>query len=426
MKTILRWFVAAIAALVPTLASAVFHTFVVDQVYSNATGTIQFVVLREAFSANGQHLFEGQNLRSGQGSNVQSYRIPTNLPSNATANRRVLFATQAFADLGIVTPDYIIPEQFVPRPGGFVDFASVSRLTYANLPDDGVNAIGLNGQPRSNVATNFAGSSGSVTVAQASPNYTALWWNANESGWGLNINHQGSIVFATLFTYESTGQPMWLVMSNGNRQSDGRTFTGDLFRTTGPAFNANPFTPIGPSNVTNVGTMSITFNGTNSATLNYSFTGSPVTKSIVRQEFGSRAANCVGTTNSRAGATNYQDLWWVPTESGWGINVTHQDNTIFATLFTYDATGRGLWLVLPAGVRQGDGSYFGAIYRTTGPAFNANPFTPIGPGNITEVGTMRFTFSNGENGTLAYTVNGAPVTKQIVRQTFASPVPGCS
>ena len=39
-------------------------------------------------------------------------------------------------------------------------------------------------------------------------------------------------------------------------QADGVTFTGDLYRTTGPAFNANPFTPIGTANLTKVGTMS--------------------------------------------------------------------------------------------------------------------------------------------------------------------------
>ena len=25
-----------------------------------------------------------------------------------------------------------------------------------------------------------------------------------------------------------------------------------------------------------------------------------------------------------------QDLWWNPAESGWGINLAHQDDTVFA------------------------------------------------------------------------------------------------
>ncbi|MCM2329642.1 MAG: choice-of-anchor J domain-containing protein, partial [Lysobacter sp.] len=46
-------------------------------------------------------------------------------------------------------------------------------------------------------------------------NYTGLWYNfpaESESGWGVNFTHQGNIVFATLFTYDSGGAPLWLVM----------------------------------------------------------------------------------------------------------------------------------------------------------------------------------------------------------------------
>jgi hypothetical protein len=219
---------------------------------------------------------------------------------------------------------------------------------------------------------------------------------------------------------------MWLVMSAGTMQSDGVTFTGDLYRTTGPAFNANPFTPIGPANVTRVGDMSITFDESNAATLRYTVNGVSVTKSIQRQVFGTRAAVCLPTTDSRASLANYQDLWYIPAESGWGLNVTHQDNTVFATLFTYDSGGRGLWLVLPAGTRQGDGSYFGDLYRVNGSPFNAIPFTPTASADVTNVGNMRLRFTDGNNGTLTYTYNGSPVTKAIVRQVFSTPVSACN
>jgi hypothetical protein len=255
---------------------------------------------------------------------------------------------------------------------------------------------------------------------------TALWWNPSESGWGLNLNHQGNTLFGTLFTYDANHAPLWLVLSSGAMQSDGVTFTGDLYQTTGPAFNANPFTPIGAANLTRVGTMTVSFYDVNSGSLSYTMNGAEVSKSIQRQVFGSRAASCLPTTASRASATNYQDLWWNAAESGWGLNVTHQDNTLFATLFTYDASGKGLWLVMSGGQRQSDGSYSGDLFRTSGPAFNANPFTPIGAGNVTTVGTMRLRFSDGLNGTLTYTYNGASVTKSITRQVFSSPLPDCN
>ena len=77
-------------------------------------------------------------------------------------------------------------------------------------------------------------------------------------------------------------------------------------------------------------------------------------------------------------------------------------------------------------MRQADGSYQGTLYRSSGPAFNANPFTPITEANLTNVGTMRFAFADGERGTLTYTVSGTTVTKAITRLVFSSPVPACN
>ncbi|QJR15049.1 BACON domain-containing protein [Usitatibacter palustris] len=267
--------------------------------------------------------------------------------------------------------------------------------------------------------TSTGGSGGGST------NYTAMWWNAAESGWGINVSHQGNTVFATMFTYDSAGNPLWLTMSDGQKGS-GETFTGRLYRTTGSAFNANPFTPIGAGNITDVGSMTITFSG-ETATLSYTFNGTTVNKTLTKYLFGSRVANCVSTSGDRTGLTNYQDLWWFgPGESGWGLNITHQDTKLFVTMFNYNAAGQGVWWIMSDGPRQGDGSYLGLLYQTTGPAFNANPFTPIGAGNITQVGTMRLTFQNGTQATLVYTVNGVTVTKQITRYILTTSFPSCS
>ena len=271
----------------------------------------------------------------------------------------------------------------------------------------------------------------SVTGASSgsSSNYTALWWNApanSESGWGMNFVQQGDTAFATLFTYDSSGAPMWLFMSGGTRQGTADTFSGPLYRATGPAFFTNPFPSIGPGNLTQVGTMTVAFSGANSGTLTYSVNGVNVGKSITKQVYGAAAATCVSTTGSRASATNYQDLWWnfpANSESGWGLNITHQGDILFGTLFTYGANNRDLWLVMSAGVRQPDGSYFGELYQIAGPPFNAQPWTAVG---LTQVGTMRLRFSNGETGTLEYTAYGITVTKTITRQVFSSPVPLCT
>ena len=254
------------------------------------------------------------------------------------------------------------------------------------------------------------------------PNYTDLWWNANESGWGLNLNHQGDTLFATLFTYDTDGTAMWLVMSSGAKQADG-SYSGSLYRNTGPAFNASPWTSV---NYTLVGSMRLTFSGSGAAgILSYNVFGSSVTKSITRFVY-STPVSCTFTTASRGSATNYQDLWWNPNESGWGVNVTHQGGILFATLFTYDAAGKGLWLAMTEGRRNSNGSYSGTLYRNTGPAFNAVPFTPITAPNYTVVGTMTFNFTSGNSATLTYTVGGVPVTKTIQRYVFGTSTPLCN
>lgn len=246
-------------------------------------------------------------------------------------------------------------------------------------------------------------------------NHTALWWNPAESGWGLNVNHQGNKVFATIFTYDAAG-PMWLVMSDSTLMGDG-AYQGTLYRTTGPAFNSVPF---GGVNATAVGTMRIAFSGTNAAALNYTFNGTQVAKSLSRQAFGT-LAECTWSAFDRSYERNYQDLWFNAAEPGWGVNVTHQGDKVFATLFTYDATGRGVWLVMSDGALAG-GSYSGPLYRTSGPVFDASPWVAA---TATQVGTMSFAPSNGNAARLSYTFNGVTVTKQVTRQTFANLKPVC-
>lgn len=250
-------------------------------------------------------------------------------------------------------------------------------------------------------------------------NFTNLWWNPAEPGWGLNLNHQGDILFATLFTYASDESDLWLVASSLSRQPDGR-FTGPLYRTRGPAFNASPWSPV---SVLEVGSMTLAFESTRHGSLRYTVNGVTVSKAIENQVFAAARPQCASTTGSRAAATNYQDLWWNPAESGWGLNLTHQAGIIFATLFTYYPDGRDMWLVA-SDLRAGaDGAWSGPLYRTRGPSHASSLWFPP---TVTPVGTMRLAFAGGESGTLTYTVSGVTVTKAIQRQVFAARPPLCA
>jgi lysyl endopeptidase len=251
-------------------------------------------------------------------------------------------------------------------------------------------------------------------------NYTSLWFNEATQGWGVNLNHQGNTIFATLFNYASDLQPLWLVASGLALQADG-SFTGTLYRLTGPPYFQLPWNPSG-TNLTTVGTMTVSFSGPSAGTLSYSVNGVSVTRSITKQVFATPVPTCTFGTGSRAGLTNYQDLWFNPSESGWGINFTHQGNLIFATLFNYNNVGRDIWLVASGLARQADGSYFGELYVTGGGPFNSSPW---GGFAVVNVGTMSVRFTNGENAVLTYTASNNTVTKNITRQVFGSTVPFC-
>ena len=264
------------------------------------------------------------------------------------------------------------------------------------------------------------------------PNYQGLWWNApagSEPGWGINFAHQGDTIFATWFTYDDNGNPLWLA-AELHLVSPG-VYTGNLFTTTGPPFNAEPFDPAVVVETT-VGTATLTFTDNNHATFSYTVTTGTraklavaQTKNITRQLYATPIPHCVWNGSADLSlATNYQDLWWrspAASESGWGINLTHQADTIFATWFTYDANGKPWWLAFVAN-KTGPGVYTGDIFTATGPPLNAVPF-----GGVVEtvVGSAELTFADGNAASFAYTVNGISQTKPITRQVFAGNGTAC-
>jgi hypothetical protein len=268
--------------------------------------------------------------------------------------------------------------------------------------------------------------SGTGQPASTAPvSYEGLWWAAppgSESGWGINIAHQGETFFVTWFTYDPTGKGWWLSMTAP--QVAAGIYSGALYATTGPAFNAVPFNPA-QVKATQVGSGTLIFSDTNDGTFAYTVNGLSQAKSITREVFGPLPA-CAAATASLAAATNYTDLWWAApagSESGWGINLTQEGQTIFATWFTYDLDGMPMWLSATT-ANTAPGVYAGTLYRTTGPAFDAVPFNPANV-VLTAVGTATFTFSDGNDATFAYTVNAVSQAKAITRQVFQAPGTVC-
>ncbi len=120
---------------------------------------------------------------------------------------------------------------------------------------------------------------------------------------------------------------------------------------------------------------------------------------------------------ANAPAFDYTDLWWNPNESGWGLSIAqHASHAIFAAWFTYAADGNPTWYTLPSGTWTSPTTYTGTIYTASGPAADG-PFDSSQV-VVTAVGTATLTFSDANNGTLSYTVNGVSGSKPITRQPF--------
>jgi len=294
-----------------------------------------------------------------------------------------------------------------------MNIASLKTLTFSQLADIAAYILQLRGPP--------------------AINYQGLWWAASgtESGWGVNFVHQGDQVFATWYTYDTSGNAWWLSMLAGRTSSTGSTYTGTIFQTTGSPFNAQPFPPVTPAANLPVGTGTVSFSGYNTGSFSYTVNGVTQTKAIARfiLDPTSQDPTCTyASAPNLAGAVNYQDLWWVPSESGWGVNFSHQNGLLFATWYTYDAKNTGisnppLWLSALL-LQQGTTSvYTGTINRTSGPRFDdyKTPFA------TQSVGTMTVTFTDGNHATFAYNINaagGLPATtqsKSITRFLFAGP-----
>lgn len=121
-----------------------------------------------------------------------------------------------------------------------------------------------------------------------------------------------------------------------------------------------------------------------------------------------------------ARASNVSDHWFSPSESGWGVSVTQQDEIAFIVFFVYDQDGRPMWLH-GTGTRYGydmerNPGFAGPLYRTTGPWFGG-PFDPAAVQAV-QVGTVTFEARGVDSAAIEYTVDGVKTTKTVQRLTF--------
>ena len=161
---------------------------------------------------------------------------------------------------------------------------------------------------------------------------TDLWWNANESGWGVTATHQRDVVFLTFFVYGVdsratfyTGQASYVAQAG----SGALIFRGPMYETTGPWLGI----PFNPNLVTRRQVGTVTFTAfVDAATLEYNIDNTFVTKSLTRQTFlnndltGGYAGVFNQTSSGCANAANN-----VTAESIVGVAITNSTTTLAMT-----------------------------------------------------------------------------------------------
>ncbi|MFZ3323627.1 MAG: YncE family protein [Usitatibacter sp.] len=238
---------------------------------------------------------------------------------------------------------------------------------------------------------------------------SGLWWNPSESGWGIHFVQRHGNIFASWFTYDDKGNPIWYTVPNCVMPASGNSCSGTVYQVKGPLFFAVTYDP-SMRVTTAVGTMSVSFTGTDNASMSYTVNGVSRTVAITREMF---------STSMGGPGIDYTDMWWNANEPGWGAAITQQADTIFIAWYVYDAdsSGNPTWFVAPDCEIAADGqSCGGTAYQVTGPPFG----TTFDPKQVvtTNAGQFRLTFDDPNHGTLNFLSKSIFVSKTVTRMIF--------
>ena len=124
----------------------------------------------------------------------------------------------------------------------------------------------------------------------------------------------------------------------------------------------------------------------------------------------------VCSTTAAAAPVDPTDLWWNPSESGWGMYVMRGGDTLFATLAVYDVASRGTFYT--TALSLGGTTWSGDLYESRGPYVGATRYDPSLV-TLRKVGTLAFQQDSANAGTLDYSVDGIGVRKGVERFLLA-------
>jgi hypothetical protein len=165
VRRLLRWAtVIGVVTVVAAPAHANFHLWGIQEVYSNSSGTLQFIELVDQFGGQNDIGFGAQfsplQVTNSSATQTNTANIPPGdvTPGNSL-NHMLLFGTSGIHAAGGPTPDYIIPNNFLFTSGGSISFFGYNGGAYTALPTDGLLSRTWNGGNALNSPTNQGRSS---------------------------------------------------------------------------------------------------------------------------------------------------------------------------------------------------------------------------------------------------------------------------
>jgi len=152
------------------------HLWRINEIFSDASGVVQFVELHECCGATHELHLRGIEFTSDATGSV--FTFPNGLEP-PTSRRFLLLATEAFTALpGVPQPDFILPDGFLSTDGDLLWYGEAQnydKFAFAagDLPIDGLHSIQLTDFSEEtfaievNTPTNYQGETGTIQLVQA-------------------------------------------------------------------------------------------------------------------------------------------------------------------------------------------------------------------------------------------------------------------
>jgi hypothetical protein len=193
----------------------------------------------------------------------------------------------------------------------------------------------------------FAGSDEVPLNSQPSTSY---WWNQQESGWGVSTTRLRNFLFATIFTYDPEGMPIWYSITDcilNDDRCDGEVHVKS----------------INTKNDEQASDLSLTSRLIGMAGLRQD---SSTTISISLEVGGIQQQKRLELAQID-GSVPYSSLTgrWSDKEQRQNFVLVQQSETIFMIMFTYQSNGDPVWYVISNCVPDESGCS-GTVYKVTG------------------------------------------------------------